>query len=158
MIQYYSNNIHLGFPKLLDHKREGARGAGMSLLQHMPIEDLYRVADKMVYVIEDTDRTYVSYHGDRHRQTGLDILYRLNVSESLDLTVNTIHEKVGRGWRARARKAFMKTWGAEAKRLIPRIKEVLGKEADEYIKIIEEAQTERQMISLEEAKKIGRGQ
>jgi hypothetical protein len=148
--------LYAAVPKLLDHKREGARLAGMSLLKHMPIEDLHRVADKMVYVIEDSDRTYVSYHGDRHRQTGLDILYRMNVSESLDLTVNTIHEKVGRGWRARARKAMMKTWGGEAKRLIPKIEEVLGKEAAEYIQIIEEADTERQMISLEDAKKVGR--
>jgi hypothetical protein len=146
--------LYTAVPKLLDHKREGGRGAGMSLLKNMPIEDLYRVADKMIYVIEDTDRTYVSYHGDRHRQGGLDILYRLNVSESLDLTVNTIHEKVGRGWRARARKAMMKTWGAEAKRLIPKIEEVLGKEAPEFVKIIEEAETERQMISLEDAKKV----
>lgn len=143
--------------KLLDHKREGGRASGMALLKHMPLEDLYRVADKMIYVIEDTDRTYVSYHGDGHRQAGLNILYGLNIDESLDLTVNTINEKVGRGWRARNRKAFMKTWGGEAKRVIPRIEEVLGNDAEEYVKIIEEAETARTMISLDEALKTGKG-
>jgi len=142
--------------KLLDHKRQEARSAGMSLLKKIPLEDLHLIADKMIYVIKDTDRTYVSYHGDGHRQDGLDILYGLNIDESLDLTLNTINEKVGRGWRARNRKAFMKTWGGEAKRVIPRITEVLGeKEAPEYIKIIEDAQTKKQMISLEEALKAG---
>lgn len=145
--------LYKAVSKLLDHKREGARGAGMALLKKMPIEDLDLVADKMIYVIKDTDRTYVSYHGDGHRQAGLDILYGLNIAESLDLTVSTINEKVGRGWRARNRKAFMKTWGGEAKRVIPAIKDVLGEEADEFVKSIEAAETERKMISLEEAMK-----
>jgi len=149
------DQLYQGVHKLLDHKRQGARGAGMSLLKQMPLEDLHRVANKMIYVIKDTDRTYVSYHGDGHRQTGLDILYGLNIDESLDLTLGTIHEKVGRGWRARNRKAFMKTWGKEATRVIPQIKEVLGKEADEFIEIIEEAETGRRMIRLEEATRTG---
>ncbi len=144
--------------KLLDHKRQEGRGAGMSLLKNIPLEDLHIMAERMIYVIEDKDRTYVSYHGDGHRQTGLDILYGHNIDESLDLTVNTINEKVGRGWRARNRKAFMKTWGGEAKRVIPRIKEVLGEGADEFVKIIEEADTAKEMISLEDAIKLGQKQ
>lgn len=141
--------------KLLDHKRQEARGNGMRLLEPIPVEELHRIVDKMITVIEDKDRTYVSYHGDAHRQNGLNILYELNIDESLDLTVNTINEKVGRGWRAKNRKQFMKTWGREARRLIPRIREVLGAAADEFIQIVESAKTEKTMISLEDAKRLG---
>lgn len=149
------DTLYKAVDKLLDHKRQGARGSGMSLLEHMPLKDLGRVADRMIYVIEDKDRTYVSYHGDGHRQAGLNILYGLNIDESLDLTVNTINEPVGRGWRARNRKAFMKTWGKEAERVIPKIREVLGDEADEFVKIIEEADTGKKMMSLAEAEALG---
>lgn len=148
--------LYQGVNKLLAHKRQEARGAGMKLLTHMPIEDLHAVADQMIDVIKDRDRSsYVSYHGDNHRQMGLDILYRMHIDEVLDLTVNTINEKVGRGWRARNRKAFMQTWGAEAKRVIPEIREVLGKQADPIIERIEAADTGREMISLEEALRQG---
>ena len=147
--------LYIAVNKLLDHKRQWARGAGMNLIKKIPLDELYRVADKMVYVIKDSDRTYVSYHGDSHRQTGLDILYGLNIDESLDLTVSTINEKVGRGWRGKNRKAFMKTWGSEATRVIPQIKEVLGKDADEFVKIIEAAETGRKMITLDDARKMG---
>jgi hypothetical protein len=147
--------LYKGVNKLLAHKRQEARGAGMHLLKHMPIEDLDAVVDQMVYVIKDQDRTYVSYHGDNHRQDGLNILYGLNIDESLDLTVSTIHENVGRGWRARNRKAFMETWGGEAKRVIPRIREELGDEADAIIERIETSDTGREMIPLEEALSIG---
>lgn len=143
--------------KLLDHKRQEARGCGMSLVKNIPIADLKRVADKMIYVIEDKDRTYVSYHGDSHRQAGLDILYRLNIKEAIDLCVNTIKESTGRGWRERARVEMLNTFGAEAKYAIPKIKEVLGEKADEIVKQIEAAKSDRKMISLEEAKKAGAG-
>jgi hypothetical protein len=141
--------------KLMDHKRQEGRGHGISLLKNMPLEDLSLVADKMLYVIEDRDRTYVSYHGDAHRQAGLNILYGLNIEESLELTLNTINEKVGRGWRGRNRLAFMKTWGREAERVIPKIKEVLGDKAEEYVTIIEKSKTSRDMISLKESLKAG---
>ncbi|MDP6116045.1 MAG: hypothetical protein QF437_23910 [Planctomycetota bacterium] len=45
--------------------------------------------------------------------------------------------------------------GAEAKYLIPRIKEVLGNRADEIIKAIEASETPRKMIRLEDAKQAG---
>ena len=149
--------LYIAVNKLLDHKRQWARGSGMNLIKHIPLDELYRVADKMVYVIKDSDRTYESYHGDGHRQAGLDILYGLNIDESLDLTVNTTNEKVGRpGGRGKHRKALMQTWGREATRVIPQIKEVLGGGAAGFVKIIEEAESGRKMISLEDARKMGK--
>jgi hypothetical protein len=110
----------------------------------------------MVYVIEDKDPTYTSYTG-AGRQEALNILYRLGIKESMEYTVNTIKESTGRGGpRVLARTELLKTFGAEAKYLIPRIKEVLGKDADPIVEHIEEATTERKMISLEEALKAVR--
>jgi hypothetical protein len=142
--------------KLLDHKHHWGRTSGMSLLQHMPLEDFHRVADRMVYVIEDKDRTYTAYHGDGQRQIGLEILNRLNIQEAVGLTVNTIKEPTGRaGPRTRGRLRLLPEFGAIAKPYIPRIREVLGNQADEVIQAIEESQATREMISLEEAKRAG---
>jgi hypothetical protein len=106
-------------------------------------------------VIEDKDGTYTSYTG-AGRQEGLETLYRLGIKESMDYTINTVKSSTGRGGpRLRARTRLLSTFGAEAKYLIPRIKEVLGKGADPIIKQIEESKTERKMIPLADAKKMG---
>ncbi|MDP6354999.1 MAG: DUF6288 domain-containing protein [Planctomycetota bacterium] len=145
--------FYRGVTKLLNHKHASGRGAGMSLIKNLPREDLLRMLDKMVYLIEDKDRTYTSYTG-AGRQDALEILYRHGIRESMDYTVNTIKEPTGRGGpRTRARTRLLQTFGAEAKYLIPRIKEVLGNRADEIIKAIEASETPRKMINLEEVKK-----
>ena len=125
----------------------------MALLKNIPMEDLSRIVDNMVHLIKDRDRTYTSYTG-AGRQEALDILYRLGIRESMDYTVNTIKERTGRaGPRIRARTRLLKTFGAEAKYLIPKLREVLGKQADPIIKQIEASKTARKMISLEEVKR-----
>ena len=141
--------------KLLDHKNMVGRGAGMALIKNIPMEDLPRMVDKIVYIIEDKDRSYIAYAG-HGRKEGLDILNRHNIKEVIDLTVNTIKEPTGRaGPRIRSRTALLKTFGAEAKYIIPQLRELLGKQADEIIKIIEASETPRKMISVEEVKKAG---
>lgn len=160
----YAHNVdrdvlYTAAAKLLGHKHMWGRGSGMGLVRNIPLEDLHRVVDKMVYVIEDKDRTYTSYHGDGHRQTGLEILYGLGIRESIDLTVSTIKEPTGRGGpRMRGRKRLLNTFGAEAEYAIPRIREVLGKDADEIIKKIETSSDPREMISLEEARQLGQSE
>jgi hypothetical protein len=147
--------FYMGVAKLLDHKQSRARGAGMTLLKNIPMEDLPRIVDKMVYVIQDKDRSYTAYAGNG-RQEGLETLYRLGIRESIEMTVNTIKEPTGRaGPRVRGRTRLLKTFGAEAKHIIPKLREVLGKNADEIIKIIEASQTTKKMISLEDVKKNG---
>ncbi len=154
----YATNLdkdlfYRGVTRLLDHKHAWARGAGMALIKNMPMEDLPRIVDKMIYVIEDKDGTYTSYTG-AGRQEGLETLYRLGVKESMDYTINTVISTTGRaGPRVRGRTRLLKTFGAEAKYLIPRIKEVLGKKADPIVKQIEESKTERKMIPLAEIRK-----
>jgi hypothetical protein len=139
--------------KLLDHKNMVARGAGMALIKNIPMEDLPRMVDKIVYIIEDKDRSYIAY-APNGRKEGLDILNRHNVKEVIDLTVNTIKERTGRaGPRVRSRVKLLKTFGAEAKYVLPQLRELLGKQADEIIEIIEASETPRKMISVEEVKK-----
>jgi hypothetical protein len=141
-----------GVAKLLDHKHASGRGAGMQLIKNIPIEDLTRIVDKVVYLIEDKDKTYTAYTGSG-RQEALEILYRLGIKESMDYTVSTIKEPTGRGGpRIRARKRLLNTFGAEAKYLIPQIQEALGKGGDEIVKSIEASETAKPMISLEEAR------
>ena len=142
--------------KLLAHPRMVGRGAGMQLIRNIPLTDLVQVADSMVYVIKDRDRTYTSYHGDGHRQAGLEILNRLNIEEVIPLTVTTINEKTGRiGPRLRGRMSLLQTFGGEAKSYIPLIRENLGGKAGKIVEQIEAAKTTRQMIPLQEAKKLG---
>ncbi|MBT8037963.1 MAG: hypothetical protein KJO21_10510 [Verrucomicrobiae bacterium] len=149
--------FYSGVTKLLHHKHMLARGAGMALIKNIPIDDLPRMIDQIVYIIEDKDRSYIAYAG-RGRQEGLEILNRHNIKEVIDLTIKTINEPTGRrGPRVRARIQLLKTFGAEAIDAIPQIKEALGGDADEIITQIENSQTPRKMISIEEMKQAGGG-
>lgn len=124
----------------------------MSLLKNIPLEDLPRMVDMMVYLFEDKDKTYTFYPGSG-RQEVLNILYRHGIKESMEYTVKTL--KQGRNGQQRARMRLLKTFGGEAKYLIPRIKEILGKNADPIVKQIEESTTTRTMIPLEDVRKVG---
>ena len=143
--------FYRGVMKLLNHKHKTGRSTGMRLIKMIPKEDLARVVDKLVYIIEDKDRTYTSYCPGSGRQEALEILYRHGVKESMEYTVKTA--KQGRGGEQRGRMRLLKTFGGEAKYLIPRIKQILGKDADPIIKQIEEATMTRKMITVEEVKK-----
>jgi len=145
--------FYRGVTKLLDHKFVSGRSAGMALIKNLPMEDLPRMVDKIVYLIEDKDKTYASYTG-AGRQEAMELLYRHGIKESMDYTINTIKEPTGRGGpRQRARVRLLNTFGGEATYLIPRIKEVLGKGADEIVKNIEASETVKPMITLDELKK-----
>lgn len=147
------DTFYKGVAKLLDHKHGWGRMHGMALVRNIPKEDLTRVVDKMLHVIKDRDPTF-TFYGDHGRQDGLDTLYRLGIRESIRLTVDTIQEPTGRaGPRIRARTALLNTFGAEAKHIIPRIKEVLGKNAGPIVERIEASETAKPMISLDELKR-----
>ena len=142
--------------KLLDHKHHWARQSGMLLIQKIPLEDFHLLADKIVYVIKDTDRTYTAYHADGQREYGLNILNNLNIKEVIDLSHSTLKEKVGRaGAKSRGRLRVMKKFRGEAKYAIPQIKAAFGGRAKDIIKTIESTPP-RKMISFEEAKRAGK--
>ncbi len=66
---------------LLDHEHMWARRAGMSLLRNMPREELPRIIDNMLYVIEDKDRSYTSYHNKQPVTMGLEILRGFGIED-----------------------------------------------------------------------------
>ncbi len=137
--------------RLLEHPHMWARGAGMTLLANMPIEDLHRVAKSVLHVIRDEDPAYTAYQGDGPRQAGLDLLNRLNIEDVLALTIKTINEPTGRGGvRKLNRMRLIQSFGREAEPLIPLIQEALGKEADPLVEAIRSAPSTRQMIPLAE--------
>lgn len=69
----------------------------------------------------------------------------------MEYAVNTARQ--GRGGEQRARMKLLKTFGGEAEYLIPRIREVLGKDADPIIKQIESTPTTREMISVKDVER-----
>ncbi len=143
--------FYKGVIKLLKHKHSSGRATGMQLIKNLPIEDLNNIVDMMIHVIEDKDKSYTSYSGGGRVQA-LQILYRLGIKESMDYTVSTIKDCT-RGSMKRARIRLIETFGAEAKHLIPQIKEILGKGADPVVKHLEAATTHKKMIPLEDARK-----
>lgn len=140
--------FYRGVIKLLNHKHKTGRSTGMRLIKNIPREDLGRVVDKMVYIIEDNDRTYTSYCPGSGRQEALEILYHHGIKEGMEYTVKTA--KQGRGGEQRARMRLLKTFGGEAKYLIPLIKEILKKDAGPIVDQIESATTTKEMVPLSE--------
>ena len=99
----------------------------------------------MIHIIEDKDKTYTFYTNSPGSQEALEILYNHGIKESMEYTISTYH---GRNAKKNARKGLMKTFGGEAKHLIPMIQKSLGeKDAEPIIKQIEEATTAREMMS-----------
>jgi hypothetical protein len=162
LVQANERLFYEAINKLLDHKHHWGRTFGMSLIRNIPLEDLHHVANKMVYVILDKDRTYTAYHGDGQRSQGLKILDRLNIKDAIDLTVDTIEQKTGRigarVYKKNGRLAQLEKFGANAKPYLDRLKKMkLSKtNVDPVVKAIEESTVTREMISLEEAVRIGR--
>ena len=139
--------FYRGVIKLLNHKHGVGRGAGMTLLRNIPKEDLPKMIDLMVYLFEDEDKTYTFYAG-KGRQEVLEILYQHGIKESMEYTVDTL--KQGRNGQRRARMRLLKTFGGEASYLIPKIKEVLGEEAEPIVEQIEKASSTKEMVSMAE--------
>lgn len=78
--------------KLLDHEHMWARTAGMRMLNNIPLEDLPLIVDKMLYVIEDKDRDYTSYHKKRPVEAGLKILQEFGVDDVTGKTADDVLE------------------------------------------------------------------
>ena len=153
--------------KLLDHKRQSARGSGMSLIINMPLEDFHIVADKVMYIINDTDLNYHSYHNPMSAMgKGLVVLANLNVEGGIDAAFKILNAEAGKwGFKVRMIMNVLPKYGANAKPALaklkadPRMKTMekgrFGGQWRAMVKAIESATDTPKMISLEEAKKAG---
>ena len=139
----------------------------MKLISDIPLADFHIMADEIIDVIRCTDTSYHTYHNDRDRAAGFAILDKLNI-DAIDLCMETLEtNKWGQKWRVHGKNGRLATlvkYGANAKRVLPQLKEMrngksslghLGASSDEFIKAIEESTQTRKLISLEDAKKTG---
>ncbi len=153
--------------RFLNHKRQKGRSVGASMLRGIPKDDFHLVADKLMYVIGNTDPTYQSYHSVHTViAPGVEVLAGLSIKEGLDLLVESAVEEQGKaGFKAKMVFAALPLYGANAKPYITRLKEDklfanveksrFKGSWDAMLKTIEADTHPKKLISLEEAKRAG---
>ncbi|KPK48980.1 MAG: hypothetical protein AMK72_05620 [Planctomycetes bacterium SM23_25] len=152
--------------KLLEHRRANGRTAGAKLIASIPLKDFYRVADRVLYIIEDKDLTYHSYHNLGPQTGAIAILANLNIKGGIEAAFNILNAETGKwGFKLRMMMSVLPKYGANAKPALaklqgdPRLKGIergrFGGMWKAMVKQIEESSAERDMITLEEAKKAG---
>jgi hypothetical protein len=154
--------------KLMVHKRQQARSAGVKMLSDMPLEDLHHVADDVMYIIEDKDRTYHSYHGWQHTiGPAIEVLAGLNIKEGLPHAAGILDREGGKwGFKVRMLCAALPKYGANAQAALAKIKQ--DKRLDDIeegrfarmwrrmVDAIENDPAPKRLVSLEEALEMGR--
>ncbi|PXA05681.1 hypothetical protein DDZ13_02070 [Coraliomargarita sinensis] len=153
--------------KLIDHKRQQARSAGIKMLSDMPLEDLHHVADDVMYIIKDKDRTYHSYHGWQHTiGPAIEVLAGLNIKEGLPYAAGVIDREGGKwGFKVRMLCAALPKYGANAQDALaeikkdPRLENIeegrFGRMWRNMVTAIEEDPSPSELVSLEEALQMG---
>jgi len=147
--------------KLLDHKRQSARTTGMTLIENIPLEDFHIVADKVLYIINDKDLNYHSYHNQGPRGGGIAVLAKLNIREGIKFSFDTLESKTGKfGFKIRMLLNVFPKYGASSKKVLPKIKAIKAgkfqKQWDTMVRNIESLNEIREMISFEEAVNYGK--
>jgi len=156
--------------KLADHKRQHARADGMHMLEGIPPEDFSIVADKVMHVVQNNDPTYHSYHSPGGSiGSGVAILANLNVKEGMQYALDVLDDESGKGsFKLRMVMDALAKYRGNAKPMLekiktdPRFKGVdqnrkLSKEWNNMVKAIEEDKNPPKLLTLEEAKQIGKG-
>jgi hypothetical protein len=147
--------------KLLNNPHHVTRKAAMKLIRDIPLQDLHIMADQIVDVILNNNSHFQTYHNDAPRAAGLAILERHNIHDGIDLCIKTMEinkwGKMRRIYGKSGRLATLQKYGANAKSVLPTLKEMrsnrkLGDSADDAIKVIEQSTTPRKLISIEEVK------
>jgi len=149
--------------KLIDHKRQHARSAGIKMLAEIPMEDFPIMAEPIIAMIEDKDRTFHSYHS-WHSTIGpaIEILSHLNIEEGINYAAGVLDREGGKwGFKVRMVCASLPNYGANAKDVLAVIKADKRFENIEkgrfrgmwqrMVKAIEEDPSPNKLITLEEA-------
>jgi hypothetical protein len=157
--------------KLADHRRQQGRGEGLKMLAGMPLEDFYRVGDKVMHVIRDQDSTYHSYHSPGQSVgAGVAILANLNIAEGIQGTLDILKSDSGKGsFKIRAVADGLKKYGANAKPALeklqadPAFKDVennpkLKKQWRAMVDAILNEKNPKKLITFEEAMQAGTNQ
>jgi len=120
--------------KLMEHKRQHARSDGLKMISEIPLEDFRAVVDKIVTVIEDTDRSYHSYHSWQLTiGPAIKILANLNIEEGIDYAAGILDRDGGKwGFKVRMLCATLPEYGGKAKTALSKL------ERDERVKQLRE--------------------
>jgi len=147
--------------KLLDHKRANARSAGTTLIAQVPLEDFHYIADRVAYIIDDSDRTYHSYHNLGAKTGSIAIYANLKIQGGIEAAFAELERPVGKaGFKIRMLLQVIPKYGPAAKKFLPKIKATIAgkfqKQWDAMVKQIEAyPDTDEKMITVEEAKRMG---
>lgn len=147
--------------KLLDHRRADGRSAGTKLIEQMPLEDFHYIADQVAHIIDDSDKTYHSYHNRGPKTGSITIYANLKISGGIEAAFAELESPVGKaGFKIRMLMAVIPKYGPAAKKWLPKIKAVnagkFQKQWDKMVKDIEAYGDEDvELISVEEAIRLG---
>jgi len=139
----------------MGHPHSVARHNGMAMIDDLRIEDFHLFADRIVEVVRNDNPAYTSSHGDRPRKMGLDMLERFNISDGIQLAVETLEPEHWGYWRrVHHRLPFILKYGTAAQPYLPKIRAALrdGHKDHEMLTEIENATETRALITLEQAK------
>lgn len=147
--------------KLLDHKRADGRSSGAKLIEQIPLEDFHYIADKIAYIIDDSDKTYHSYHNRGPKTGSITIYANLKIKGGIEAAFEELESPLGKhGFKIRMLLAVIPKYGPAAKQWLPKIKATkAGKFQGQWDKMIQQIEaypdTKVELISIEEAKRIG---
>jgi hypothetical protein len=148
--------------KLLDHKRADGRSAGTKLIEQIPLEDFHFIADKIAWIIDDSDKTYHSYHNRGPKTGSITIYANLKIKGGIEAAFAELESPLGKaGFKIRMLMAVIPKYGPAAKQWLPKIKATnagkFQKQWDAMVKQIEAyGDEEVELISVEEAIRIGK--
>jgi len=153
--------------KFMDHKRQEVRGCGVNMLVGIPIEDFHIVADKLIHVLDNKDPTYHSYHNPLSTALpGVKLLSNLRIEEGLGYLEDIIFNQGGKwGFKIKMLMKTLPLYGVNAKPYIAKFEEhpSIAKEGDRFlqpwkdmVKIIEADKNPNKLISIEDAKRMGK--
>jgi len=146
--------------KIMDHRRHQGRAEGARMIENIPIEDFYIVADMVLHMVKDDDLTYHSYHGTGPKTNAITVMANLNIREGIEYALATLDSPVGKfGFKVRMLTVVLAKYGANAKPYYPKFKDLIKsgrfkKGWDGMIKKIESDKKPRKMMSFEEAKQL----
>lgn len=155
--------------KLLDHKRQQARSDGIKMLSEIPLKDFPKMANQIMYIIEDKDPSYHSYHAWQHTiGPAIEILANLNIAEGIAYATGVLDREGGKwGFKVRMLCAALPKYGANAKDALAKVQadeRLKNVENDKFrniwlrmVQAIEEDTTSKKLITIEEALKMADG-
>ncbi|MFK7789204.1 MAG: hypothetical protein AB8C95_06910, partial [Phycisphaeraceae bacterium] len=147
--------------KMLDHRRADGRSAGTKLIEQIPLEDFHYIADRVAYIIDDSDRTYHSYHNRGPKTGSIAIYANLKIKGGIEAAFEELESPIGKaGFKIRMLMAVIPKYGSAAKQWLPKIKATKAgkfqRQWDQMIKGIEAyGDEEVELITVEEAIRIG---